>query len=452
MLPWEFSFFPRCVVPSSRLPNAELPLDHGLQLAGRLLVAFQHAGQNPLLVGDLEDQRFGRGRFAFTPAAVVAGQDGEFHRIAFDEAQRRHVERSLAFDVALRRLVRGPLVDLDFAGLRLAENFRRPSDSLFFTGGRGCPGACTFCARLHGQSVRVKPAEQLLAEIEQADALVADGRLPVTEWELFKHTDDPVLKTRRVAWAAVYDEDFFLDRRRAIGFFSLWDRSPLRDRYRLSVQTNPCSLLTSDGRPHAELLAWIDRLKPMIQLGAEAFHDVLLTRWHKRHNVAQLIAVLDALDSTHQDYTVFQLLTDYETTPEEFVETLRCLIVTAYKHRRMRIASTAYTIPLYDSEIRKMLEYSGRLDRVPARHFTDYERPQPGWMNPLVADLADLADAELHWTLVPEQRDAALYSAMTVVAERIAAMAKEGRNAAMIELLAQVHTAVEQIQEVRFGR
>ena len=50
-----------------------------------------------------------------------------------------------------------------------------------------------------------------------------------------------------MGWAAIYDEDFFLDRRRATAFFTRWQRSPLAERYRLSLQTNPCSLLGRDG-------------------------------------------------------------------------------------------------------------------------------------------------------------------------------------------------------------
>ena len=40
-------------------------------------------------------------------------------------------------------------------------------------------------------------------------------------------------------------------------------------------------------------------------------------------------------------------------------------------------------------------------------------------MDPLVAELADMADAELQWTLIPEQRDGALRQAFDVVLERI---------------------------------
>ncbi len=342
----------------------------------------------------------------------------------------------------------------------LLEGFDRAEfDSLFFTGGRGCPGACTFCAKLHGQEVRAKSARQLLAEIEAADAKVAEGAIGVTRWPLFEHVDDPQMRSKQVIWAAVYDEDFFLHRNRAIEFFGLWDQSPLKERYRLSLQTNPCSMLASDGRAHAELLEWIDRVKPMVQLGAESFHPDPLARWRKRHNVDQLNTVLDALDSTRQDYTVFQLLTDFDTTPEELVETLRLLILNAYRHRRMRIASSPFTIPLYDSETRRLVEYRGMLTPDRVRQFTDYEQPQPGWMDPLAAELADLADAELRFALNPRQRDAALYSAFEVVLERIreeterverAPGSTDRRKLRVRHLQTQAERAMDRIKEARF--
>ena len=328
----------------------------------------------------------------------------------------------------------------------LLSEFRQPLDSLYFTGGRGCPGTCSFCAKLHGAQVRTKTAEQLLEEIEHADACVAEGRLSVTRWPLFAHVDDDDLRTREVSWAAVYDEDFFLDVPRAIRFFELWSDSPLSLRYRISLQTNPCSLLT---RKKTELLRWIDRVKPMVQLGAESFNPVLLTRWHKRHNLEQLKEVLDALDSTGLDYTVFQLLTDFETTADELIETLRLLILAGFAHRRMRIASSPYTIPLYDSDTRKCLEFAGRLPTDRIHDFRDYERPHPEWMAPVVADLADLADEQLHWTLNPETRDGALLEVMPAVIAYLEQLSPEehpDRDA----LLAQARMAEEEIKEARF--
>ena len=341
----------------------------------------------------------------------------------------------------------------------LCEGFARQLDSLFFTGGRGCPGACTFCAKLHGQEVRVKSAPQLLEEIEAADALVAAGKLKLGRWDLFKHVVDPALKARRVAWASIFDEDFLLHRKRAVEFFRLWNRSPLKDRYRISIQTNPCTLLAADGRVHEELLHWIDRLKPMVQLGAESFNPELLARWHKRHTVGQLNTVLDALDTTRQDYSVFQLLTDFDTTPEELVETLRLLVLGACRRRRMRIASSPFTIPLYDSDTRKSLEYSSPWNPARVRHFTEYESPQPGWMDPLAAELADLADQQLHWALELQEREGALAAVFENVLERI--IREEARlrqdsssvdpaNLRIRRLRRQAEEAMEQIKEVRF--
>jgi hypothetical protein len=340
----------------------------------------------------------------------------------------------------------------------MLEGFRRPFDSLYFTAGRGCPGACSFCARLHGQRVRVKSARQLQEEIEAVDRLVASGEIRLTRWKLWEHTDDAALAEKLVGWAAVYDEDFFLRPQRAIDFFRLWDQSPLRHRYRLSVQTNPCSLLASDGRVRGDLLEWIDRLKPMVQLGAESFHPELLARWRKRHTLDQLHRVLDALDGTRQDYTVFQLLTDFDTTPEELIETLRRLALAAYRRRRMRIAASPFTIPLYDSQTRRLLEYGGLLDGERIGHFTDYESPQPGWMDPLAAELADLADAELQFALNLPQRDGALYAALAVVLERIrqederacGAGRPERRKWRLAELVVQAERAMDEIKQARF--
>ncbi|MBN2475125.1 MAG: cobalamin-dependent protein [Pirellulales bacterium] len=328
----------------------------------------------------------------------------------------------------------------------LLTGFDGEMDGLYFTGGRGCPGSCTFCARLHGNDVRNKSAAQLLEEIADADAKVAEGTIKLSRWHLFQHVEDPALRKRRVAWAAIYDEDFFLDRRRAIEFFRLWDKGPLPQRYRISLQTNPCSML-AEGSAHDELLYWIDRVKPMVQLGAESFHDDLLLRWRKRHSVRELETVLTALDATRQDYTVFQLLSDFDTTPEELIESLRRMTLSALRHRRMRIASSPFTIPLYDSEVRKRLEFDGRLCRSQATHFTDYERPQPGWMDPLTSELADLADAELQYALQPEHRNGALLQAFEAVVDRIGRQRPSWR---IRQLQDQASRALEQVKDAQF--
>ena len=183
-------------------------------------------------------------------------------------------------------------------------------------------------------------------------------------------------------------------------------------------------------------------------------------RWHKRHDIHQLNTVLDALDRTRQDYTVFQLLTDQDTTPEELLESLRLLILNGFRRRRMRIASSAYTIPLYDTDARRLLEYRGFLGPERIRHFTDYESPQPSWMDPLVAELADMADSELQWTLIPEQRDGALRQAFDVVVERIGRERERtagdpqcgsSRLAAVERLWQQGRAALEEIKEAQFA-
>lgn len=290
--------------------------------------------------------------------------------------------------------------------------FDRPMDSLYLTGGRGCPGRCTFCARLHGTTVRTKTASQVIEEIRGADALVRQGRLRLTTWPLYGATDRSDWQTRQVAWCSVFDEDFFLDKKRALEFLQQFEFHGLTQRYRLSFQTNPRSLLDASGRADPELFYWIARLKAMIQLGAESFHADLLRRWQKRHSLEQLETVLDALDKTGQDYNVFQILTDFDSTLTETREAVRLLIKAARKHPAMRIASTAFMIPLFDCQIRRDLEIAGRIQ---AGHFTDYERPQPDWMNQELVEFAEQIDEVLQDALYPEKREEALVAAQTIL-------------------------------------
>lgn len=360
-----------------------------------------------------------------TPRPLPLGKHS-YPEIFFSSASRTD---RLAWRNRVRPVVSSGLLEANRLNWSLLEGFDRPTSSLFFTGSRGCPGGCSFCAKLHGSQVRWKSAARLLEEIQEADLCVEAGRLMVQRWPLFAHTDRPDLQNLLVAWAAVYDEDFFLLRDRAVEFFQLWDRTELKYRYRLSFQTNPRSLLDGSGQVDKELLEWIDRLKPMIQLGGESFHPELLARWRKRHTVEQLLQVADALESTHQDYTVFILLSDFDSTPEEVVDGVWLLCRSALPRRGMRIASSPFTIPLYDSQTRRDLEYRGLLPPGKVRSYRDYERPQPGWMNPWAARLADLADAELHFALQPAHREAALVRAMEVLVETIRQWAERPQEA-----------------------
>ncbi|MDR1964978.1 MAG: hypothetical protein LBQ50_14500, partial [Planctomycetaceae bacterium] len=260
--------------------------------------------------------------------------------------------------------------------------------------------------------VRTKTAQQIIEELQGADQLVRNGKLRLTTWQLYQPTDHPVLKSQLVSWCSVFDEDFFLDRQRAIRFLQLYEFYGFQERYRLSFQTNPCSLLDRTGKPDVELFYWISRLKAMIQVGAESFHPDLLRRWNKRHTTEQLETVLDTLEKTGQDYNVFHILTDYHSTLVELREAVFLLLHSARRHRRMRIASSPFMIPLYDTDLRRELRFLGRLQ---INNLTDYETPHPEWMNPHVARWADKIDEILQNALHPQLRDNALQKLESVI-------------------------------------
>lgn len=291
-------------------------------------------------------------------------------------------------------------------------DFKESLDSIYLTGGRGCPGQCSFCSRLHGQKVRTKPAKQIIEEIRGADRLVQNGKLCLTSWPLYKESNRKDLRTLSVSWCSVFDEDFFLDRKRAVEFLQQFEFYGFQKRYRLSFQTNPRSLLDPNDRPNEELFYWIARTQAMIQLGAESFHPKLLRRWKKRHTSQQLAAVLDALDRCGQDYNVFHILTDYNSTVDEVQEATTFLLEAAVKHPLMRIASTAFMIPLYGTKLQQELERSGRLK---IKHFTDYEKPHPEWMEPKVVQLAEQIDEALQQALYPELREQSLEAVQNIL-------------------------------------
>ena len=81
------------------------------------------------------------------------------------------------------------------------------------------------------------------------------------------------------------------------------------------------------------------------------------------------------------------------------------------------------------------------------RHFTDYERPQPGWMDPLTAELAELADAELQFAINLEQRDGALTAAFEAVLDGIS---RQRQSFSIRQLRDQALWAMDQIREARF--
>ena len=80
-------------------------------------------------------------------------------------------------------------------------------------------------------------------------------------------------------------------------------------------------------------------------------------------------------------------------------------------------------------------------------------------MDPLVAELADLADAELQWSLIPEQRDAALAQCFHVVFDRLGEgrqrLAECGASGSRRDIIdrayRQARAAMDEIKERQFA-
>lgn len=283
-------------------------------------------------------------------------------------------------------------------------------DVLYVSSSRGCPGDCTFCAHQHGNRFRQKIAKNLMEEITELDGLISQGKLKVQAGNHFKHVDDKLLKDKPVIPLVIYDEDPFVDKGRMLEFFRLWDESPLKERYRLMFQANPRSLLKSDAgiddRPEVDerLLMYVDKFKARICLGGESFHDGVLKRWNKRHNVKQLRAVIDAFEKTGQEYYVYMIMSDYDMKPDEYIDSLRLLASNHLKNDHMRITANRYAHLVFDSDMRKSLEFTGRLSEDKITHFSDYRKAHPELMDPFTRKLVEDSEALYQVECMPEAK------------------------------------------------
>ena len=331
----------------------------------------------------------------------------------------------------------------------LLENFTQEMEALNVTGGRGCYRDCIFCSKQHGYIPRIKSAQLLMKEIKALDRKVEDGTLKVAHYALFSDVDgdkiDWKLREREVMGLNIFDEDFFLDKNRAKQFFEMWEKSGFNRRYRLNFQTNPTSFLKRDGEFDEELMGWIERLKPMIQLGGESFNPAVLKRWNKPHTPEQLEKVSKRLSSMGLDHIVFTILSDQETTAEELIKSLELFSIKCLENRHMQMSPNPVTCPEYDSHLRLILEHKGLLKPKHIRHFDEYLGIHyESFKDPFAAELIQLV------------KKAGYENPLEAVLDRLAheyELASMGKNKIEVDRLTKLHEqTTEAIKNVRMVR
>jgi hypothetical protein len=268
------------------------------------------------------------------------------------------------------------------------------TSSLYYSTSRGCPYDCSFCDRIHSRKFRAKSPQRMMEDIAALDRAVDDGTINAKPAQVWWDVDDAAIRGRRGIHLGLTDENFLLDRGRALEFFRLWERSGLSPIYRLGIQTSPASLVRG-GRIDEELMGYIDRLKIHVQLGIETFNPPLLERLKKPHTTEEGHLVLDRMDASGQRYAAFQELSDYDTMPEEAVETVRLLALNHMRHPRMDVWVTPFLSPSPGTDTYKTLERKG-LRRGEDGGGSDFFRSShPELMDPSAAKLLKAADGAL---------------------------------------------------------
>jgi hypothetical protein len=124
------------------------------------------------------------------------------------------------------------------------------------------------------------------------------------------------------------------------------------------------------------------------------------------------------------------------------IDALRLLILSSHRHKKMRLAVTAWTLPLRHSEVCRSLLAKG-LGGLPFDHFLKYEEGHPEWLAPEVGEIADFAEAHLEDCLNLSRRDSALASLfpMLLASLREKQYSEHGPVARWENLLPQVEWA-----------
>lgn len=269
----------------------------------------------------------------------------------------------------------------------LLRDFSAGSQHLIIIDGRGCPGLCVFCQQQHGKRFRANTPREILAEVRAGHETLSGAGLLAPPRDNYRDVSDPAFSRRKARFLNLLEEDFFLDRARALEFLARWQEDPLSLHYRLNLQTNPVSLMRH-GVVDEELMRHLDQLKAALQLGGESFNGELLARLRKRHNVPQLEAVIGRLERIGAQYIVNIILADYESSAEELLYSFAALVDAGRRHPNMRPSVVGLPLVEYDSELRRSLEFSGRLSSEQIGHFDDYHAAYPALcLDPLVPKL-----------------------------------------------------------------
>jgi len=266
--------------------------------------------------------------------------------------------------------------------------------NLHYSGSRGCPYDCTMCNRLHGKEFRGKSPERMMKDLHALDVAIDEGVINPLVDNVYHDVEEPGFRGRKATILGIGDENFLLNRQRALDFFKLWGYSDLSSRYRLNIQTNPKSFFR-EAELDEELLGLIDELKVFVQLGVESFNPLFNERIRKPCTPEESLKVLDRFDEMDQDYAAFIMLSDYETTPEEFVESLRLLAVEHINHPHMDTWISTMTQPVYESQVRRNLVERGLIKSDEITDYIDSRKSHPELMDPVTGCLAQAVEIPL---------------------------------------------------------
>jgi radical SAM superfamily enzyme YgiQ (UPF0313 family) len=202
---------------------------------------------------------------------------------------------------------------VDYSILEKYETYEDGRMAAYYQGRRGCAWAkCTWCCHIHEPGGRRKDLDTMFTELEQMHKASEAGLLP----------------PYNTIWFG--DDNFLENRKFAKEFFRQWAKRPeLNGRYKLAIQTNERDLVDQT-KFDEEFMQLAKPYVSYVNLGTESFLEEVAARWNKPHSVKDQLThtevsdvVIDGLERHGVRHIHFMSLSDYDTSAEELVKTLR---------------------------------------------------------------------------------------------------------------------------------
>jgi len=269
------------------------------------------------------------------------------------------------------------------------ENFFNLSQGIRFTSSRGCPYSCIFCSHIHGKQFRAMGAGKIISELKKIDSAITNKEkielakaLKINESN-FEKSAEKIIIMRKIIFN---DDDFFIDRERALEFFEKASKDDvILKRFWFIFQAGIKSFI-KNGIVDNELISAIKKVNTiMLQVGTDSFTTSELKNMSKGYTFDDIRKVISAFENNKIANLHYLILSNLFTTPGNIIDNLKNIVELKTRFKFFNILSVnKWIIPYCGTPAQTLAasrgygkQLSGRVFRLrahPDLDFTYYDK------------------------------------------------------------------------------